>query len=92
MSESAVEKQLVAILGQHLASLRVAKGLTQEEVALAAGISRQHYQLLEIGLRARNPRKPANPTLSTLLALSNVLGTPLPVLLDEVLARTGTGD
>ncbi|UGT48648.1 helix-turn-helix domain-containing protein [Nocardia asteroides] len=30
----------MAILGQHLAGLRVAKGLTQEQVALAAGVSR----------------------------------------------------
>ncbi|MFB7878022.1 helix-turn-helix domain-containing protein [Nocardia sp. NPDC056064] len=90
MPESAVEKQLVAILGQHLAALRTARGLTQEEVALAAGISRQHYQLLEIGLRARNPKKPANPTFSTLVALSDVLGTPLPILLDEVFSRAGS--
>ncbi|MFF2087584.1 helix-turn-helix domain-containing protein [Nocardia sp. NPDC058176] len=90
MSESAVEKQLVAILGEHLAALREAKGLTQEEVALAAGISRQHYQLLEVGLRARKPRTPANPRLSTLVALSEVLGTTMPDLIDEVFGRSAS--
>lgn len=90
MSESAVEKELVAILGRHLSELREAKGLTQEEVALAAGISRQAYQLLEAGLRARKPRTPANPRLSTLVSVSQVLGTPLPVLLGEVFSRNGS--
>lgn len=88
MSESAVENELVAILGQHLAELRVAKGLTQEQVAHAAGVSRQYYQLLEAGLRTRKPRTPANPTLSTLISVSEVLGTPLPALLGEVFVRS----
>ncbi|MFC6013771.1 helix-turn-helix domain-containing protein [Nocardia lasii] len=87
MPESAVENELVAILGHHLAELRMARGLTQEQVALAAGMSRNHYQLLEAGLRARKPRKPANPTFTTLVALSEVLDTPLPDLINEVWNR-----
>lgn len=73
--ESSVEQKLAEALGQRLAELRQARGLTQENVAQAAGISRNHYQLLEYGLGQRGDRKPANPRLSTLIALSNVLGT-----------------
>ena len=88
MSESAVEKHLVAILGQRLAQLREAKGPTQEEVAHAAGISRQHYQLLESGLGVRRTKAPANPRLSTLIKLSEVLGTTVPDLVDEMFGRS----
>jgi transcriptional regulator with XRE-family HTH domain len=66
--------------GRQLAELRQARGLTQETVAQAAGISRNHYQLLEYGLSQRGSRKPANPRLSTLIALSEVLGTTVPEL------------
>ncbi|MFB7878021.1 MULTISPECIES: helix-turn-helix transcriptional regulator [unclassified Nocardia] len=90
MSESAVEKQLVAILGQRLAALREARGLSQEEVAHAAGISRQHYQLLERGWGVRSTQSPANPRLSTLIALSKVLGTTVPDLVDEMFGRTAS--
>ncbi|WP_278264946.1 helix-turn-helix transcriptional regulator [Nocardia sp. AG03] len=90
MSESAVEKQLVAILGQRLATLREARGLSQEEVAHAAGISRQHYQLLEHGWGVRSTKAPANPRLSTLIALSKVLGTTVPDLVDEMFGRTAS--
>ncbi|WP_229683875.1 helix-turn-helix domain-containing protein [Nocardia camponoti] len=90
MSESAAENALVAILGQHLAELRRAKGLTQEQVAHAAGVSRQYYQLLESGLRARNPREPANPSFQVLVAVSEAIGTPLPAVLDEVYERNAS--
>ncbi|MFD3593776.1 helix-turn-helix domain-containing protein [Nocardia sp. NPDC058640] len=90
MPESAVEMQLAAILGQHLRELRKAKGLSQERVALAAGISTNYYQLLEAGLRTRTPRTPANPSLMVLVALGEVLETPLPVILDEVLIRNAS--
>jgi len=75
------------LLGQRLATLREARGLSQDEVALAAGISRNHYQLLENGLGVRKTRSPANPRLSTLIALSEVLGTTVPDLLGEVFGR-----
>ena len=82
--ESAIERDLAEALGRRLAELRSARGLTQESVAHAAGISRNHYQLLERGLGQRGDRKPANPRLSTLIALSKVLGTSVPDLIDGV--------
>lgn len=58
--------------------------MTQERVAEAAGISRNHYQLLEYGLSRRTDRKPANPRLSTLIALSEVLGTTIRELIQDI--------
>jgi len=49
-------------------------GLTQEIAAERVGISRNHYQLLESGLSDRAKLTPANPRLSTLLALAAALG------------------
>jgi len=88
VTESSVEQKLAEALGQRLAELRQARGLTQENVAQAAGISRNHYQLLEYGLGQRGDRKPANPRLSTLIALSNVLGTSVPELIDGMFRPT----
>ncbi|WP_446225786.1 helix-turn-helix domain-containing protein [Nocardia sp. IBHARD005] len=90
MSESAVEKQLMAILGQHLAFLRESRGLTQEAVANAAGISRNYYQLLESGWGVRKTKAPANPRLSTLIGLSEALGTTVPDLVDVMFGRSAS--
>ena len=84
MSKFLIEQEHAKALGQRLVALRYARGLTQEEVAQAAGISRNHYQLLEHGFGQRGERKPANPRLSTLVALSEVLGTSVPELVDAV--------
>lgn len=82
--ESAIERELAEALGRTLTELRQKQGLTQEAVAEAAGISRNHYQLLEYGLGKRDGRRPANPRLSTLVALSQVLGTTVPKLINTV--------
>ena len=84
MPQSSIERELAEALGRRLAELRHQRGLTQEDVAQAAGISRNHYQLLEYGLGQRDSRKPANPRLSTLVALSTVLGTTVPELIDAM--------
>ena len=66
-------------LSENLRSLRTARGLTQGDVAAAAGINRNHYQLLESG---RSPSGgPANPRLSTLLALAEAHGVAVTRLL-----------
>ncbi|WP_084537288.1 helix-turn-helix domain-containing protein [Nocardia puris] len=83
-------RELAVVLGQRLAALRQAKGLSQEEVAHAAGISRQHYQLLENGWGVRSTKAPANPRLSTLIVLSRVLGTTVPDLVDEMFGRNAS--
>lgn len=63
-------------------SLRRARdqaGLSQEDVAYRAGMTRYTYQKYEKG--ESRPGSPANPTLRSLLALSQVLGVSLDVLL-----------
>lgn len=86
-----VDRDLALRLGRRLASLRSFSGLTQEQVAQAAGINRNHYQLLESGLSDRRKNTPANPRFSTLLALADVLGTTLPDLIADVEGMPSTG-
>lgn len=70
-------------LGFLLAELRQERELTQEQVARAAGSSRNHLQLLESGLSNRSGA-PANPRLSTLIVLAQVLGTDVPTMVRSV--------
>ncbi|MCB9555215.1 MAG: helix-turn-helix transcriptional regulator [Deltaproteobacteria bacterium] len=51
-------------LGAKLAELRGGAGLTQQEAAEAAGITRQHLQRVEYGL--------ANPKAETLYELARI--------------------
>lgn len=59
------------------------RNLSQQSLAEQVGISTNHLQLLESGLSDRKKGTPANPRLSTLLALSQALEVPLAELLDE---------
>ena len=68
-------------LGIELNRARHRAGLSQERLAYAAGLTRSHYQQLEKGESA--PGTPANPTLRTLIALSQVLGITLTDLLPD---------
>ena len=70
--ESPVEAAIARRLGEYLRAQRAQRRLTQEQVALAANINRNHYQLLESGLNNRTTKAPANPTIFTLVALSRV--------------------
>lgn len=72
-TESPLEAQLALALANRLRDLRTAAGLTQEKAAERAGLSRNHYQLLESGLSDRAKRTPANPRLSTILDLAKAL-------------------
>ncbi|SJN10384.1 hypothetical protein FM113_08990 [Leucobacter sp. 7(1)] len=54
-----------------LRSARQRAGLSQEDVAYRAGLTRYTYQKYEKG--ESRPGSPANPTLRTVLALSQVL-------------------
>lgn len=56
-------------LAEAIKSHRSRLGLSQEELAHAAGISRNHLQLLERGVG-----RVANPRLATLYALADALG------------------
>ncbi len=58
-------------LGLRLQRARLAKGMSQEAVAHAAGISTFTYQKFEKG--ESKPGTPMNPRLRTLLALAETL-------------------
>lgn len=49
-----------------LKALRKRRGMTQEQVALAAGITQSHYSLIERGL--------ISPTMRTVQKLADALG------------------
>ncbi|BCI82285.1 hypothetical protein MTY66_39100 [Mycolicibacterium sp. TY66] len=85
--QSEIERKLAGALGRRLAGLREERGLTQEALAEASGISRNHYQLLESGINNRKTKRPANPRLSTLVALSDALGMSAAELVAEVLSE-----
>lgn len=64
-----------ADLGHHIHRLRVDRGLSQEAVAYRAGLSRVTYLKYEQG--EAQSGAPSNPTLRTLVALSQVFEVPL---------------
>ncbi|WP_139652408.1 helix-turn-helix domain-containing protein [Raoultibacter phocaeensis] len=69
-----------AKLAQRLRTLRDERGLSQESVAHAAGISTYTYQKFEKG--ESKPGTPMNPRLFTLLALADVFDMDIRDLLD----------
>lgn len=78
-TRSALQEQAVQHLCRVLRSARETRGLTQAQIAESAGMTRNHYQLLEAGRSATGDL--ANPRLSTICALANVLELPLGDLL-----------
>lgn len=77
------EWQLFATkLGHNLQRLRLARGLSQEQVAYRARLSRYTYQKYESG--HSRPGTAANPTIRSVIALSQVLGVALEELLPEL--------
>jgi DNA-binding XRE family transcriptional regulator len=76
-------------LGVRLQRLRIAKGLSQERLAVAADISSFTYRKLEKG--ESNPGTPANPRLRTLVALAEVLEIDLAELLPASLPNVAIG-
>lgn len=70
---------LVNAVSTNLAILRRARSLSQADLGEAAGISRNHYQLLESGVSASGGA--ANPRLSTLSALAKTLKVDVTTLL-----------
>lgn len=63
--------EFARVLGVKLQRARLAKGLSQEAVAHAAGISTFTYQKFEKG--ESRPGTPMNPRLRTLFALAEAL-------------------
>lgn len=73
------QRSIVTNLCRNLFELRRAHALTQSQLGEAAGITRNHYQLLEQGRTASGDV--ANPRLSTLLALGRALNVEANTLL-----------
>lgn len=84
--ESQIEATLSRSLGTFVARRRTEANLSQQTLAETVGISTNHLQLLESGLSDRKKQSPANPRLSTLVALSEALNVPLPDLIREIQA------
>ena len=78
---SAYVKRLATMLRQARDDAR----LSQEEVAYGAGLTRYTYQKYEKGESRLST--PANPTLRSFLALSQVLGVPVAALIPRRGAR-----
>lgn len=72
-----------AVLVTAFRRARERAGLSQEQVAYRAGLTRYTYQKYEKG--ASRPGRPANPTLRTVLAISQVLGMPLDDLIPDAI-------
>ncbi|AKV55774.1 XRE family transcriptional regulator [Bifidobacterium actinocoloniiforme DSM 22766] len=67
--------------GRNLRRLRAERGLSQEELAAAAGLSRSQCQRLESG--ANRSGQPSNPSLRNLLSLAEALSIDLDTLIPE---------
>lgn len=64
-------------LGTRVRAQRLARGLTQERLAHAAGITKNHVQLLEAGRGSpRDPTTSSNPHMSKLFGLADALEVP----------------
>lgn len=73
--------QYMLQVGDNLARWREQKNLSQEDVAIRAGIVRYTYQRLERGLKHTGDLDtPANPTFLTLVSVLNALDQPLSAL------------
>jgi len=76
-----MRRQTVAIaFGRVLRELRLARGLTQEQLASLGNFDRTYPSLLERGLRT--------PTLSVIFRLSEVLGIAASTLVGKVFDET----
>lgn len=79
-----LEWALARSLASRLEHFRKRAGITQEKAAERAGLSRNHYQLLESGLSDRAKGTPANPRLTTLADLAGALECSISDLVDAL--------
>lgn len=73
--EDAAWSDYAGELATNLRRLRQEAGLSQEDVAYRSGLTRYTYQKYEKG--ESKPGTPSNPTIRTLLAMSQALGVSL---------------
>ncbi|GAA1346900.1 helix-turn-helix transcriptional regulator [Falsarthrobacter nasiphocae] len=71
-------------LGDTLRKRRKHLGLSQEKVALASGITLQHYSLLENGYSDGRRRSPANPSLGLITSVSRALSMDISFLVQAL--------
>ena len=71
------------LVGKNVRRIRLAKGLTQEELSVHAGFTQQYLSDLERGLR--------NPTIVTLYELALALGVDHVELVTHADGRTSRG-
>ncbi|SDF11521.1 Transcriptional regulator, contains XRE-family HTH domain [Cellulosimicrobium cellulans] len=76
-------------LGRRLAAVRRAQGITQIDLAHAAGVDRNQVQNIE-NSRTSAKGKPGNTTLRTLFLLAAALGVPPALLIPSLNAVPGT--
>lgn len=77
--EDAAWSEYAGQIATNLRRLRAEAGLSQEDVAYRSGLTRYTYQKYEKG--ESKPGTPANPTIRTLLAMSQTLGVALTEIL-----------
>ncbi len=80
---SSAEQALASALARKLRTRRIELHKTQEQVALEAGIDRNHYQLMESARSDRKTNAPLNPQLFTLMKVAKVLECSVIDLLEE---------
>ena len=76
-------------LGRRLAAVRRAQGITQIDLAHAAGVDRNQVQNIE-NSRTSAKGKPGNTTLRTLFLLAAALGVPPALLIPSLDSVPGT--
>lgn len=81
-SVPSLEPQVAEALGSRVRELRTAAGMTQEQLAHRAGISRNHVQVIERGWQHKSDPAPSNPHLSVLLRLSAAMGVSIDAVID----------
>lgn len=83
----AFERPHLARLGRYLSGLRRTAGLTQDELALAAGLTRVHVSRIETG--ARRTRRSTLHRIACVLVVDNPELGPVDVLLEDMVALAG---
>ncbi len=86
---SEAKADFARLLGVNLQRLRLEKGLSQEKLASAAGISSYTYQKFEKG--ESKPGTPMNPRLFTLIAIAQVLEVSIEQLLPRLIPDVTAG-
>ena len=74
-------KSVQKAFGEALRQVRVGRGISQQELALESELDRTYISLLERGLR--------QPTITTLMGLSDALGIDPALLIKKTKARLG---